>query len=155
MTAAVALFLCGTVTVLVSLELPFGTLHMPGSGFFPLVLGLMLAALAAGHGVQLYLAKPKQPAGVPGATGGAPHWRLDEATRRVLLFMGAVGGATALMSSLGYTLTSFLLMLALLQILGIRGWRHCGLIALSSACACYLVFVRWLAIPLPDGWLGF
>lgn len=155
MTAAIVLFLCGAITTLLSLELPLGTLRMPGSGLFPLVLGLMLAGLAAGHGVQMYMAKAEQPAAAPSPAAGAPPWRLDDATRRVLLFMGAVALATALLRPLGYALTSFLLMLALLQILGMRNWPVCGLIALSSAVACYVVFVRWLMIPLPAGWLGF
>jgi len=154
MTAAIALFLCGALTVLLSLDLPLGTLRMPGSGFFPLVLGLMLAGLAAVHGVQLYLARPQQPAAKAGSAAAGPSWRLADATRRVLLFMGAVALATALLQALGYTLTSFLLMLALLQILGMRGWAVRGVIALSTAGVCYVVFVRWLMIPLPAGWLG-
>lgn len=154
MTAAIALFLFGAVTVVLSLDLPLGTMRMPGSGFFPLILGLTLAVLAAVHGVQLHLAKPQEPPAKEGPAAGVPPWRPRDATRRVLLFMGAVALATALLQALGYALTSFLLMMALLQILGMRSWAVRGLIALSTAIACYVVFVRWLMIPLPVGWVG-
>ena len=69
--------------------------------------------------------------------------------------MGAVVAATALLVPLGYLLTSFLMMLALLWVLGLRRLHVAGLIAAASAVACQLIFVRWLKIPLPPGVLGF
>jgi len=147
MTAAIALFAFGAITAALSLQYPLGSVRMPGAGFFPLVLGLMLMGLAAGHGARLYL--ERKPAAAPAAQAG------DGATRRVVLFMGAVALATALLQTLGYAAVSFLMMLALLQVLGLRDWRTSGLIALGSAAASYVVFVHWLKIPLPAGWIGF
>jgi hypothetical protein len=123
---------------------------MPGSGFFPLALGLVLMTLASIHGIQLHLAKPKP---VSPEAAPAPQKPTDGSTNRVLLFMAAVAAATALLEPLGYTLSAFLLMLALLQILGLRRWHHSALIALAAAGASYVVFVVWLKIPMPSGWL--
>lgn len=142
MSAAISLFVFGAITAALSLQLPLGVPRMPGSGFFPLALGLALMALAAGHGVQLYLARPQAPAPQDGG-----------AARRVALFVAGVIAAVALLQPLGYTLSSFLLMLVLLQILGVRRWYTSTAIALASAAACHVVFVRWLKIPLPSGWL--
>jgi len=153
MTAAIALFVFGAVTAALSLQLPLGTPRMPGTGLFPLALGVMLMGLAATQAVRLYLARPK-PA-QPAAGAAAPPPQRDGATQRVVLFMGAVVVATALLSTLGYPLTSFLLMLALLWVLGVRKPHVAGSIALGSAVACYFVFVQWLKIPLPSGVLGF
>jgi hypothetical protein len=154
MTAAIALFVFGAVTAALSLQLPLGTPRMPGTGLFPLVLGVMLMGLAATHAVRLFLARPKPVA--PGvAAAAAPQPKRDGATQRVALFMGAVVVATALLTTLGYPLTSFLLMLALLWVLGVRKPHVAGSIALGSAVVCYFVFVQWLKIPLPSGWLGF
>jgi hypothetical protein len=72
----------------------------------------------------------------------------------VLRFLGAAVIATALLVPLGYPLASLLLMLALLRGLGVRRWHVAGLIALLTAGASYLLFVQWLKIPLPAGWLG-
>jgi hypothetical protein len=114
----------------------------------------MLMGLAATHAVRLFLARPKPVA--PGtAAAAAPQPKRDGATQRVVLFMGAVVVATALLATLGYPLTSFLLMLALLWVLGVRKPHVAGPIALGSAVVCYFVFVQWLKIPLPSGWLGF
>jgi hypothetical protein len=154
MLAAALWFAFGAITALLSLQLPVGTLRGPGSGFFPLVLGLMLMGLAAGHGAQLFLARPTPAAEPRPAAAPAPR-RLEDSTRRVLLFIATVVIATALLPRLGYTLVSFLLMLALLQILGVRRRGLAGLIAASSAIASHLLFVRWLGIPLPTGWLRF
>jgi hypothetical protein len=147
-TAAISLFVFGAVTAALSLQYPLGTLRMPGSGFFPLALGLALMALAAGDGIRVHSARRK--ATVPAAPAAPPA---DGAAIRVGLFLGAIAAATALLQPLGYALVSFLVMLALLQVLGVRRWLASGLIALGSAAASYLVFVQWLKIPLPSGWL--
>lgn len=154
MTAAIALFVFGALTAALSLQLPIGTPRMPGTGLFPLVLGVLLMGLAATHAVRHFLARPKPAPAPPGAPAAPPPTR-EGTTRRVALFMGAVVLATALLTTLGYPLTSFLLMLALLWVLGIRKPHVAGPIALGSAIVCYFVFVQWLKIPLPSGILGF
>jgi hypothetical protein len=153
MTAAIALFVFGAVTAALSLQLPLGTPRAPGTGLFPLALGVMLMGLAAVQAVRLHLARPKlEPPATGTAAALAP--KRDGATQRVVLFMGAVVVATALLQTIGYALVSFLLMLALLWVLGVRKWHVAGVIALASAVTCYFVFVKWLKIPLPSGWLG-
>jgi hypothetical protein len=147
MTVAIALFLFGGIIALLSLQLPIGTLRAPGTGFFPLVLGLILMGLAACHVIQLHLSGRKP------TTGSEPDRGPGGSTQRVLRFMGAVVIATALLEPLGYPLVSFLLMLALLQSLGIRRWHFSGLIAILTAGASYILFVHWLKIPLPKGWI--
>ncbi len=149
MTAVIALFVLGCMTVLFALRLSVGTLRAPDSGFFPLVLGVMLIALAVLQGVQLHLA-------ARGAKAQAPDEpRSQDSPWRVALFFGVVALATALFDTLGYVLVSFLLMLGLLQVLGLRKWYVSGLIALLSAVAAQIVFVHWLKIPLPEGLLAF
>jgi hypothetical protein len=160
MTAAIVLFLFGVATALASLALPIGTMRDPGSGFFPLLLGVLLAALAAAQGVTVHRERLKQAQlgqaqAAPAAPAApSPPW-LDEGALRVLLFMGAVALAVALLSTLGYALTSLLLMIALLLILGIRSWSLIGTVSIATAIACYVVFVRVLGIPLPAGLPGF
>jgi hypothetical protein len=72
----------------------------------------------------------------------------------VLGFVAAVAAATALLTPLGYPLVAFLLLAALLRILGLRPWWTTAGIALAVAAASYVLFVHWLQIPLPRGWLG-
>ncbi|HSB78979.1 MAG TPA: tripartite tricarboxylate transporter TctB family protein [Candidatus Methylomirabilis sp.] len=144
---AVAMLLFGVLTAVLSLQLPLGTLHRPGSGFFPLLLGVLLMGLAAAHLVQARRSPPKllDAASAPAGSGSLG---------RVLLFLGTIVLATALLDTLGFPVVAFLLMFALLEILGMRRRRDSGLIAFCTAIAAYVLFVQWLQIPLPKGWIG-
>jgi hypothetical protein len=148
MSAAIALAAFGAVTVALALQLPLGTLRLPGSGFFPLVLGALLMGLAALHAVHLFLAKPAQPA------AAAPQPRFDDARRRVLLFIGVVAFSIALLQPAGYVASTVILMVGLLRVFGVA-WGPSTAIAAGSAIACYVLFVQWLRIPMPAGPLGF
>jgi hypothetical protein len=149
MTAAIAWFAFGAITAVLALQYPLGTLRAPGSGLFPLALGLMLMGLAAAQAVRLRLAQPK-PAAAPEA---APR-RRGEATRRVLLFMGVVALATALLQTIGYVASGLLLMVGLLRVFGV-GWGVAAIIAALSAVGSHVLFVQWLGIPMPAGPFGF
>jgi putative tricarboxylic transport membrane protein len=155
MIAAIVLFVFGAATVLASLSLPIGTLRAPGSGFFPLLLGLVLAVLSAVQGVTSYRARIRQVRTEPVPAAEPQPRGLGEDTRRVLMFLGAVAAAVALLPLLGYAVASFVLMLALLRILGVASWPLIAAISATTALACYLVFVRVLGIPLPAGLPGF
>ncbi len=103
--------------------------------------------LAAGHLAQTWRSTSD-------GTSAAPASEAQGSLGRVLLFMGAIALATALLEPLGFPLMAFLLMVALLEILGIRRWRDSIVIALCTAVAAYVLFVQWLQIPLPKGWIG-
>jgi hypothetical protein len=137
MTASIVMFLFGGVTAALALQLPLGTLRVPGTGLFPLVLGVILMALA---GVEAFRKEATEP--VP-----------EGASRRVAIFMGAVVLSVALLQPLGYVASAFLLMLGLLRALGAR-WGVAALIGAGSAAASYVLFVQWLRIPMPAGPLG-
>ena len=55
---------------------------------------------------------------------------------------------------LGYAPTACVVVMALLQLLGPGFRRRNLIIALISGAAAHLVFVHWLQIPFPQGWLG-
>ena len=151
MTAAIALFVFGAVTALAALELPLGTLRAPESGFFPLLLGVLLALLSVAQGASVYRARQR----LAPAAAAAPAWRLSEGPRRSLAFMGAVVVAVALLPLLGYALVCLILMPVLLYVLGVVRWPVIGAVSVATALACYFLFVRTLGIPLPSGVLGF
>jgi len=148
MTAALAQLVLGAVTAALSLQLPLGALRLPGSGFFPLALGVLLMLLSAGQLARLVLARRAAPAAP--AQAPAP----DGAARRVLLFMAVVAVTTTLLQAIGYAASGFLLMLGLLGVLGVR-WGVAALIAALSAAGAHVLFVLWLKIPMPAGPLGF
>lgn len=148
MITGMILFLFGGITVLLSLRMPIGNFRMAGTGLFPLLLGLLLMGLAGLFMVKIHLQGKKEIAQVRGPGAKSPS------ARQVVLFMGTMILAALLFNPLGYPGSSFLLMLALMRILGLRNWAFNILISGVTVVASYFLFVQWLKIPLPKGWIG-
>jgi len=145
----VILFLFGGLTTLLSLRMPIGTFRAAGTGLFPLLLGIILMILSGLFLLNLFLRKEK------GAERKeSPVEAIPGSIAPVLLFLGMMGLATLFFNSLGYPLVAFLLMVTLLKILGTKRWSVNILLSLATAAASYFLFVQWLKIPLPKGWLG-
>ena len=141
------IFLFGVITVYFSLQMPIGTFRAAGSGLFPLGLGIILMGLSA----ALLISSSVQFQAIKQNTTAAGT---DRSTKKVVFFVGAIALATLLFKPLGYPLTAFLLLLALLRILGVRRWAFNLSLSFLTATGAYLLFVQWLQIPLPKGWIG-
>lgn len=139
-------FLFGAATSYLSLQMPIGTFRAAGSGLFPLCLGVLLMALSGAFVLRLLF--QEQAGRKTGASGSRAL------VTRVVPFLGAIVAAILLLEVLGYPLMSFLLLAALLRILGMKKWKWNVLLAFGTAGISYLLFVQWLKIPLPKGWLG-
>lgn len=141
-------FFFGGITAFLSLRMPLGTFRMAGSGLFPFCLGTLLMLLSFLFLLNLLFAKAPPP---QGPETSAPH---PTATKQMLKFLGGSALAAAGLGILGYPLTSFLLMLLLLRILGIKRLGLLIVLPLVTAAASYLLFVHFLRIPLPKGLIG-
>jgi hypothetical protein len=148
MASVIVLFLFGGATTILSLRMNIGTFRNAGTGMFPLLLGVLLMILSG-----LFLLRPlfqnkKAPVqneSVVEAPGSQ---------KQMIFFLGTMVLATLLFNRLGYPLISFLLMLALLRILGMKRWGLNILISVVTAVGSYFLFVKWLNIPMPKGWIG-
>jgi hypothetical protein len=142
------IFLFGGITALLSLRMPIGTFRMAGTGMFPLCLGILLMILSSLFLLNLFYQKKKMMekkesiAEIPGSA------------KQMIFFFGTMVLATLFLNRLGYPLTSFLLMVALLRILGIKRWAFNIFLSFITSVGSYFLFVQWLNIPLPKGWLG-
>lgn len=142
------LLLFGMVTIILALRMPIGTFRMAGTGMFPLFLGILLVILSGAFILKIFFqGKEKQvkKESSPESTGSPIQ---------LTLFLGIMVLATLFFNQLGYPLISFLLMLGLLRILGIKRWGLNILISVVTAVGCYFLFVKWLDIPMPKGWIG-
>jgi hypothetical protein len=143
----IMIFLFGAVTAYFSLRMPVGTFRAAGSGLFPLGLGILLMSLSVVLLIKTYAqGKPVQEK--------KPNPKVPRSTKQVILFMGGIVLATLLFKDLGYPLVSFLLLFTLLRILGVRRWAYNLSLSLLTATGVYFLFVLWLQIPLPKGWIG-
>jgi len=147
-TGGTVLLLFGLVTVILSLRMPIGTFRAAGTGLFPLSLGILLMGLSIAYlsGLRFREKKPAEKRELAVETA--------RAIRQMILFLGTMALATLFFNSLGYPLTSFLLLATLLRILGMKRWTVNVLLSVSTAAVSYFLFVQWLQIPLPKGFLG-
>jgi hypothetical protein len=147
MIGGVVIFLFGAVTTLLSLDMPIGTFRKSGTGMFPLILGILLMFLSGLFLLRLFL--KTQAVREKSSTAA-----ILGSSKPLILFFGTMVLVTLLFNRLGYPLSSFLLMLALLRILGVKRWRFNLPLSFITAAVCYFLFVQWLKIPLPKGWIG-
>jgi len=144
----IVIFLFGAVTTLLSLRMPIGTFRIAGTGMFPLFLGILLMILSVAFILKIFFQ------GKAAEVKKEPSPESSESPLQMILFLGTMALATLFFNKLGYPLVSFLLMLSLLRILGIKRWGLNILISVVTAVGSYLLFVKWLDIPMPKGWIG-
>jgi putative tricarboxylic transport membrane protein len=144
----IVIFLFGGATALLSLKMPIGTFRTAGTGMFPLILGILLMILSSAFVLKIFFQGQEE------KVKKETPIESSESPIQLILFLGTMVLATLFFIPLGYPLTSFLLMLALLRILGIKRWGLSILISVVTAVGSYFVFVQWLSIPMPKGWIG-
>jgi putative tricarboxylic transport membrane protein len=142
------ILLFGVLTVYLSLKMPLGTFRAAGPGLFPLCLGLLLVVLSSIFTLAtvMRLRRDSRRKGkTPLDTGSVTP---------VLGSMAVIAFAAGFLEHLGYAPTAFIVVMALLQILGGRYWRRNLLISLAASAVSHFLFVQWLQIPFPQGVLG-
>lgn len=123
--------------------LPQGTVARPGSGFYPMAVGVFGAAVALAWVVSAFRAAP---AAVDGPA-------MDRQSRtRVSTTAGLLVGFCLLLPWIGYPVAALLFTGLLLRGLGAR-WSAAATIAAGSAVGSYYVFGVLLGVPLPRGTL--
>jgi hypothetical protein len=113
----------------------------PGSAFLPFWLGVVMAFLAA---MMLFRRDKSED------TDWVPR---GEARTRVLVVLGVTAAFIALLNVLGMVLGTVLFLVVLVRYLGRHPWWLTIAIAAAAAGINWLVFVRWLRVPMPEGTL--
>ena len=121
-------------------QYPLDTLATPGPGIFPLAVGLALLALA----VWQLLTGGRRLA--PTAAGEADD---VEISRAPLIMIAVLVLYAVSLPRLGFTLTSFALVLVASWLMGLRGWWRPVVLALGVTVVSRLIFGLWLGVPLP------
>ena len=142
------IFLFGGFTTVLSLRMPIGTFRMAGTGLFPLCLGIILMILSGVFMLNVFFQEKKR------KTERVSSVETPGSGMVMILFLGTMVFITLFFDRLGYPLASFILMVALLRILGMKKWARNLTLSVGTAIVCYFLFVQWLKIPLPKGWMG-
>jgi hypothetical protein len=166
--SAAALALVAIAYLFAARRYPLDTLATPGPGVMPLAAGL--AVLAAAIWLFVMTGRvgatrsstrpPAAQAGLadPATTGGLPEARvaptrpiprLDAVSRAPLLLAGALVLYAALLPRVGFSVSSFALVVIAARLMGLPGWWRPVVLALGLIAASHVVFVRWLGVALP------
>ena len=120
-----------------------GTVRMPKEGFMPMLVGVAATLISAFLTVQAFLNK-----------GDSQNVKFEISWKRFFLLVVISVAYALLMSIIGYTLSTFLFLLAVLKIVNVDGWMKPLLISIIAAVAFWLIFKIALGVMLPGGFIG-
>jgi hypothetical protein len=125
-----------------SRTLPFGTIRDPGGGAVPVLLALTL--LVCSLAVIMGGAAAHPVAAIPWT-----EWR------HAVAILGACAFMALALERLGYRLTIFVVLLALVTVVEKKGWLAGAIFAVAFSLGSHYLFNTLLKVPLPQGPFGF
>ncbi|MCX7309913.1 MAG: tripartite tricarboxylate transporter TctB family protein [Afipia sp.] len=129
------------IALVSAVNLPFGTLRSPDSGFFPRSLSVLL--LIFGLGIYLFsFVKP------------VAALEIDYKSWRVAIAAIALCVYAVTLPYVGFIIDTILILLLMMRGFGQMSWRLAAMIALPSVVVAYFGFVE-LGVQLPKGVLPF
>jgi hypothetical protein len=140
-------WLCFSMLVCASsFWLGIGSLHKPSAGLWSFGASALLGILSLGLFVKA-LIEPR--------TTRTESAHVVNLSGKVILVLVSMALYAKFMQTIGYLLTSFLLMGVLFWLAGVRKWWSVLLYAFLSAFVTYQVFSVWLNCQFPRGLFGF
>jgi putative tricarboxylic transport membrane protein len=130
-----------------SARLPYGNIHNPGAGFFPLWLGVILGAMSISLFIQTAWQEKKVRI-LKDILAEEIRWR------KVLMVVIGMVLYGFLMDYIGFLTVTFLLMAFLLRSIEPQPWKAVIGWALVGSLGSYMVFEVWMKLRLPKGFLG-
>lgn len=142
LAVALVLLVIGVAVAIAALRMPMGSLALPGPGYLPIALGVMLSVAAS---VLVMRSLRAGEAGNEAVTVG------DRSTVLVVVSLCAAG---LTLEPLGYTATAAMLLFVLIEALSTVGWRRAAGVAVTAAVVSGLFFKMVLGVRLPDPYIG-
>ena len=142
-TLALVLLAVSVFWTITSLKLPFpefSRVSKMGPGHFPAGVGILMGLLALLLLIQSFRTSPAAEDDGEGAPG-----------RPLLLGFAMFAGYVLLVPLAGFVLASVVFIFVMVNRLGGFRWLASGVIAAAITAFLWLIFVRWLLVPLPAG----
>jgi hypothetical protein len=129
--------------------LPLKSEFGPGSGLFPVILSVLLALLSLIIIIQ--------------AWWKSRHGKTPEETPKILgpekkkyfLYLGCFFAFSLFLDGLGYFLSMGLFLGFILRYVEKQSWKATCAMIIGSGLVSYFIFIKFLAVPLPEGVLSF
>lgn len=135
------------VVIQLTARLPWGSLHEPGPGFFPLLIAIVILGLSLGLLFRTLIKGRPQLAGI-----GSQLFRSLVKISPVLVLLCLYA---FFLDILGFLMVTFFLIFLLLEVIYRQKWWVGLITALVGSLGSYLIFQIWLQSQLPKGFLGF
>jgi hypothetical protein len=145
--AAIFFLIVGIFFSIYARSVEIGSWNEPGPGFLPFWAGITLTVMAAVLLMGSYARKAW--AARPSFFPQADSWK------RVLATFLALIAYNLLLTSLGFTLTTFLFLAFLVKFIFPQTWGRTLLVASLGSAFARLLFINFLETQLPKGFLGF
>jgi len=145
--AAIFFLIVGVFFTLYARSVEIGSWNEPGPGFLPFWAGSTLVAMAVALLLGSYTRKAW--AARPSFFPQADSWK------RVLATFLALIAYNLLLTSLGFTLTTFVFLAFLVKFIFPQTWRRTLMVAFLGSALARLLFINFLETQLPKGFLGF
>ncbi len=129
----------GAAAMYESSKLPFGTVHIPGPGFFPWWTSAVVVLLALILLAQAFSSSSSAPREGPGRIA------------KVVALLAVLAAYVFFLEPLGYLLCTFLLVLFMLRVTDRERWAVALSMSAITAVGSYVLFAVWLSVPLPAG----
>ncbi len=122
------------------LELNFGTLSMPEEGFVPLIFGSLFFGGCCCLSAEALIKIRKE------SNSSPKNGKIEVLS--IIPLIGTLIGAVILLPILGFTLSTFGLVVISAKIMRVK-WLTAFILATGVTLISYLLFVFWLEIPFP------
>ena len=135
-----ALAAIGAAVAGMAARMPLGSLALPGPGFFPVAIGVLLALCGLACAGRAILVDGRDTVSL----GGWRPWST----------LAVLAAAAFAFEPVGALLTLAVALAALFRILGAYAPWRCAAYGIAAAAVSYVVFTRLLGVGLPDGLLA-
>ncbi len=145
--AAVFFMVVGVFFAVYARSVEIGSWHEPGPGFLPFWAGVILTVMAVAllSGSYARKAWAVRPSFFP----QSDSWKRVVATFLALIVYNV------LLTSLGFTLMTFLFLLFLVKFIFPQSWGRSLVVSVAGSVVARLLFINFLETQLPKGFLGF
>ena len=122
---------------------PLGTIDNPGPGFLPFLLGLILGGMSIALLIRTWEKRENQPK--------IPSWSERGGWIKVSMIFLMLILFTLFFEIAGYIVNVFVFFFILLRPIGRQKWGWSLLLSIGATSVSYILFERWLMLPLPRG----
>jgi hypothetical protein len=113
---------------------------VPGPGFMPLLLGIIMLIIAGGLSFRAFLLNPPSPETIEKGS-----------LLRVLMVVSGLILYSLLLAYIGFTVLTLLFLGVFMRLLGVKNWWTILLVSVAATVVAVLVFDKWLHVPFPKG----